>query len=206
MEMRFARLSFLPLPMPHSSNLFKRPVRWVALAGFMGTGKSRVGWELARALDLYFFDTDKAIERMVHLSVPQFFEEYGEAAFREYEHQLLEKVAQLEKTVVSLGGGSFVSPHNQQILKARGPIVVLEARPETIFERTHRSNRPLLRGENPLERIRELLEARRESYAQGDIFVSTDGRESGKVVAEIVERLWEWRKARDAETGRIKVE
>lgn len=189
--------------MPHSSNLFKRPVRWVALAGFMGTGKSRIGWELAKALDLYFFDTDKAIERMVHLSVPQFFEECGEAAFREYERQLLEKVIQLEKTVVSLGGGSFVSPYNQQVLKARGPVVVLEATPETIFERTRRSNRPLLRSEKPLERIRELLEARRESYAQGDIFVSTDGREQGEVVAEIMERLWEWRKAREGEVVRV---
>jgi len=189
--------------MPHSPNLFKRPVRWVALAGFMGTGKSRIGWELARALDLYFFDTDKAIERMVHLSVPQFFEEYGEAAFREYERQLLERTVSLEKTVVSLGGGSFVSPHNQQMLKARGPVVVLEATLETIFERTRRSNRPLLRSENPLERIRELLELRRESYAQGDIFVSTDGRDSSEVVAEIVERLWEWRKAREGEVARV---
>jgi len=169
----------------------------------MGTGKSRIGWELARALDLYFFDTDKAIERMVHLSVPQFFEEYGEAAFREYERQLLERTVSLEKTVVSLGGGSFVSPHNQQMLKARGPVVVLEATLETIFERTRRSNRPLLRSENPLERIRELLELRRESYAQGDIFVSTDGRDSSEVVAEIVERLWEWRKAREGEVARV---
>ncbi len=185
--------------MPHSSPPLKRPVRWVALAGFMGTGKSRIGWELARALDLYFFDTDKAIERMVHMPVPQFFEEYGEAAFREYEKQLLERTALLEKTVVSLGGGSFVSSHNQQLLKARGPVVVLQATAQTIFERTRRSSRPLLRSENPLERIRELLEVRRESYAQGDIFVSTDGRESAEVVAEIIERLWEWRKAREGE-------
>jgi len=189
--------------MPNSLNPLKRPVRWVALAGFMGTGKSRIGWELARALDLYFFDTDKAIERMVHLSVPQFFEEYGEAAFREYERQLLEKVATLEKTVVSLGGGSFVSPHNQRLLKARGPVIVLEATAQAILERTRRSNRPLLRGENPLERIRELLEVRREAYAQGDIFVSTDGRDSSEVVAEIVERLWEWRKAREGEVARV---
>ena len=183
--------------MPHTSIPLKRPVRWVALAGFMGTGKSRIGWELARALDLYFFDTDKAIEKMVHMSVPQLFEEYGEAAFREYERQLLEKVVKLEKTVVSLGGGSFVSPVNQQTLKFRGPVVVLSATPETIFERTRHSSRPLLKSDNPLERIRELLEGRREAYAQGDIFVSTDGRESGEVVSEIVEKLWEWRKARE---------
>jgi len=135
--------------------------------------------------------------------VPQFFEEYGEAAFREYERQLLEKVATLEKTVVSLGGGSFVSPHNQRLLKARGPVIVLEATAQAILERTRRSNRPLLRGENPLERIRELLEVRREAYAQGDIFVSTDGRDSSEVVAEIVERLWEWRKAREGEVARV---
>ena len=59
----------------------ERPVTWVALAGFMGTGKSRIGWELSRRLGLNFIDTDRVIERVSCLRIPDLFELYGEAVF-----------------------------------------------------------------------------------------------------------------------------
>lgn len=61
-----------------SSGLIERPVSWVALAGFMGTGKSRIGWELSRALALHFVDTDKLITRVVGKSIPEVFAQEGE--------------------------------------------------------------------------------------------------------------------------------
>ncbi|MBB6097703.1 shikimate kinase [Deinobacterium chartae] len=170
----------------------ERPVRWVALAGFMGTGKSRIGWELSRRLALHFVDTDKVIERVTGLAIPQIFELYGEETFREYESEILRRVTRLDLVVVSLGGGSFVKRENQELLLARGPVVVLSASPETIYRRTRRSSRPLLKTEDPIGRIRTLLEARSSAYARGDIFVSTDGRDSAEVVEEIVEKLWEY--------------
>lgn len=172
----------------------QRPVRWVALAGFMGTGKSRIGRELAKALYLYFVDTDEAIERAASSAIPHLFNQQGEAVFREYERLMLERCTRLDRAVISLGGGAFISEHNQNILKARGPVVVLRASPETIYQRTRRSDRPLLKTENPLERIRELMKDRESAYAQGDIQVSTDSRPSSDVVQEIVEKLWLYRK------------
>lgn len=174
------------------TGLIDRPVSWVALAGFMGTGKSRVGWELSRALALHFVDTDKLISRVTGRTVPEVFAQEGEAAFRAYEREVVRRVCRLDYAVVSLGGGSFVQPDNRAALLARGPVVVLWATPETVLKRTQHSDRPLLKTEDPLSRITALMNERRGAYQQGSIHVESDGRDSGEVVAEIIERLWAW--------------
>lgn len=168
-----------------------RPATWLALAGFMGTGKSRVGWELSRELALNFIDTDKLIQRITGLSLPQLFEAYGEATFRAYEREVVRRVVRLDHAVVSLGGGTFVHPENRQLLLSRGPVVVLWASPETILERTRRSDRPLLKTPDPLGRIHHLLSEREGAYRQGTLHVSSEGREASDVVHDIIEKLWE---------------
>lgn len=182
-------------PPSSTSSTIERPATWVALAGFMGTGKSRVGWELSRALALHFVDTDKLIARVAGRSVEELFAHEGEARFRMYEREVVRRVVRLDCAVVSLGGGAFVSPHNRGDLLARGPVVVLWASPETVLKRTRRSGRPLLESAEPLERIRALMTERESLYREGDIHVSSDERESGEVVAEIIEQLWAWREA-----------
>nr|WP_043816563.1 shikimate kinase [Deinococcus maricopensis] len=177
--------------------LIERPVTWVALAGFMGTGKSRIGWELSRALALHFVDTDKLIARVMGRSVPEVFASMGEAYFRACEQEVVERVTRLDYAVVSLGGGTFVNEVNRRALLSRGPVVVLWATPETVFARTRHSARPLLQTEDPLSRIASLMAEREGAYREGTIHVSSDGRASEEVVEEIVERLWAWAEARD---------
>jgi shikimate kinase len=172
--------------------LIERPVSWVALVGFMGTGKSRIGWELSRALALHFVDTDKVIERITGLTIPQIFELYGEPTFRAYETEIVDRCIALDEAVVSCGGGTFINEENRQKLLERGPVVALRASPETIFERTKRSTRPLLQVPDPLGRINELLEMRRPFFDAAPIQVSTDGRYRKEVVAEIIARLEAW--------------
>ena len=172
---------------------FQGPVSWVAMVGFMGTGKSRIGYELARALALHFVDTDKVIERVSGLSIPQIFEVFGEATFRAYEEEMVERVTRLDQVVVSCGGGTFINPRNQARLLERGPVVALHASPETIYRRTRRFPRVLLEVPDPIGRINELLTLRAPSYARAPIQVSTDGRHSRDVVAEVVARLEAWR-------------
>ncbi len=169
-----------------------RPVDWVALVGFMGTGKSRIGWELSRALALHFFDTDKVIEKVAGLTVAQIFEAYGEPTFRAYESETIERCIALNEAVISCGGGTLNNPENRAKLLARGPVVALSASPETILERTKRSPRVLLQVPDPLGKIRELLEIRKPFYDQAPIQVSTDGRLRREVVQEIVEKLELW--------------
>lgn len=175
-----------------SSGLIERPVSWVALAGFMGTGKSRIGWELSRALALHFVDTDKLITRVVGKTIPEVFEQEGEGYFRACEHEVVHRVTRLEHAVISLGGGTFIQEENRRQLLERGPVVVLWATPETVYQRTKHSDRPLLRVEDPLSTIRSMMDEREPVYRQGTIHVHSDGRPSEEIVEEIIERLWDW--------------
>ncbi len=166
---------------------------WVALAGFMGTGKSRIGWELSRRLSLTFIDTDRVIERVSCMRVADIFEVYGEQVFRDYETEVVRRCLRLDEVVVSTGGGTVVRGENRALLASRGPVVVLEAGPDTIYKRTRRTKRPMLEIGDPRERISKLLGERTPLYHDiATIRVSTDGRNSSDVVEEIVQKLWEW--------------
>lgn len=168
-------------------------VTWVALAGFMGTGKSRIGWELSRRLSLTFIDTDRVIERVSCMRITDIFEVYGEQVFRDYETEVVRRCLRLDHVVVSTGGGTVVRRVNRDLLKSRGPVVVLEAGPDTIFRRTRRTRRPLLEIGDPVERIRLLMEERQPYYDDvATLHVSTDGRDSSDVVEEIVQKLGAW--------------
>ncbi len=177
------------------NGLIERPVSWVALAGFMGTGKSRIGWELSRSLALHFVDTDKLITRVVGKSIPEVFANEGEGFFRACEGEVVQRVTRLEHAVVSLGGGTFVHEENRRVLLSRGPVVVLWATPETILARTRNSDRPLLHTPDPLSRIEALMNEREGAYRQGTIHVNSDGRPSEEIVEEIIERLWNYQDA-----------
>ena len=172
----------------------ERPVTWVALAGFTGTGKSRIGWELSRRLSLTFIDTDRVVERVSNMRIADIFETFGEQTFRDYETEVVLRSLRLDHVVVSTGGGTVVRPQNRAMLKSRGPVVVLQASAETVYRRTRRNKRPILELGDPEERIRNLMAQRSEAYRDvASITVSTDRRDSSEVVEEIVEKLYRWK-------------
>ncbi|GLV47830.1 shikimate kinase [Thermus sp. LT1-2-5] len=175
-----------------------RPATFVSLTGFMGVGKSRIGRELARTLMLHFIDLDRYIERRTGLSIPDIFRHLGEETFRRMEKEAVRELVAKDFLVLSLGGGTFVDPESRSLLLARGPVVALWASPETILERATRKpgERPLLQVENPLERIRALLEARTPIYQEAHVHVSTDHRQVEEVVEEIVAKLWAYAEAK----------
>lgn len=183
-----------PTHTPHNRMIdIERPVTWVVLAGFMGAGKSRIGWELSRHMGLHFVDTDRVIERVSCLSVPDIFEHYGEKVFRDYETEVVRRCLKLDYVVVSTGGGTVVRDVNRAMLKSRGPVVLLSASPETTYQRTRHHKRPLLECDDPIGRIRELMAARQDAYEDAaTLSVSTDQRPSSEVVEEIVHKLWLW--------------
>ncbi|RIH87961.1 Shikimate kinase [Calidithermus terrae] len=174
-----------------------RPATWIALTGFMGVGKSRIGRELARELMLHFIDLDGYIERETGLSIPDIFTHLGEETFRRLESEAVAELVQKDYLVLSLGGGTFTRPENRERLLARGPVIALWASPETILERVSRrpGQRPLLMDADPLARIRQLMEQRQEIYRQATIHASTDGREVHDVVQELIEKLWDYAEA-----------
>ncbi len=162
----------------------------VVLVGFMGSGKSSVGRELARQVGAEFVDVDSWIEGATGRSVRDLFAEEGEPAFREREKAALREVLAVKGRVVATGGGAFMDEGNRRLLKAYGPVVYLEAEAATILHRISAdARRPLLLGGDREEIVRDLLARRIPGYRQADHAVPTDGRTVAQVAGRIVELL-----------------
>ena len=146
----------------------------IVLTGFMGTGKSAVGMLLAKKLAWQYYDTDTMIEKEVGYSINEIFAKNGESYFRDVESKAVKLVALLDKTVVSTGGGVVLRKENMAELERSGIIICLTATPEKIYERTkHDTSRPLLEVDEPIMKIRELLDFRKAFYGKCNLIVDT---------------------------------
>ncbi len=167
--------------------------RNIILEGFMGSGKTTVSEILADRLELELLDTDQAIEEAKGRRISVIFAQDGEEAFREMETQLLEMVCSehLGQMVISLGGGLPLREENRELLKKAGKVVYLRTSPETVFKRLEGDDtRPLLKTDDPMKKIKELMENRRERYeAAADVIIDTDGKEPSEIADEIIEAL-----------------
>lgn len=150
----------------------------LVLIGFMGSGKTSVGLKLSYRLRMPVEDTDKLIERRERCSVSDIFQNKGEAYFRQLETELLMELTKVKSVkIYSVGGGTPVRPENRELLRKLGMVVYLRLRPETVYERLKGdTSRPLLQCENPLEKIRELMQDRKTAYEESaDMILDVDG-------------------------------
>jgi shikimate kinase len=151
----------------------------VSLVGLPGSGKSTVGRQLARRLNLPFVDSDPVVEQRAGCSIRELFEREGEEVFRDLEQQVLDDLTLSHRGVLSTGGGAVLRPLNRQRLRERGQVVYLRSTPEEIFRRVrHDEKRPLLQGGNPLGRLRDLFAFRDPLYRETAHFVIETGRPS----------------------------
>jgi shikimate kinase len=158
----------------------------LALIGFMGTGKTSVGWMVAENLKFNFLDTDEMIQARTGRSIADIFAKDGEAAFRALEREVVGELSTREKTVISTGGGLPTNPENLAALKTHALVVCLWSAPEKIWERVrHQSHRPLLHDPDPQKKIRELLATREPFYKQADVLINTDLRSAREVAQQI---------------------
>ena len=164
----------------------------IILIGFMGSGKTSVGLRLSYKLRVPVEDTDKLIERREGCTINEIFANQGEGYFRQQETALLQELADKKrKGIFSVGGGTPIAPRNRELMKQLGTVVYLRVRPETVYERLKwDTTRPLLQCENPLERIRELLESRKEAYEScADIIVDVDDMEIDEIQEVITKEI-----------------
>lgn len=160
----------------------------IFLIGFMGCGKSTNAAWLSREAGAVRMEMDQEIVRKQGMEISEIFAVHGEAYFRDLETELLRSLKDREPMVVSCGGGAVLREENVTLMKEMGTIVLLTARPETIYERVKDSTaRPVLNGNMNLDYIKELMEKRRPRYeAAADLVVSTDGRTAEEICGEIL--------------------
>lgn len=161
----------------------------VVLIGFMGSGKSSVGRELARRFGAPFVDVDERIESAAGSPIRDLFAREGEPAFREREKAALREALSVKGCVIATGGGAFSDEENRALLRSYAPVVYLEAAVGTLLARLAGDlGRPLLRGGDREAVVRELLSRRIPGYRTADLTVRTDGR----TVEEVAGKVADW--------------
>ena len=148
----------------------------ICIIGLMGSGKSMVGKDLSKYLNLKFFDTDKEIELKTKRSINKIFEEKGEPYFRDIEEKVCFEILTIENCVISLGGGSIVNKNIRKLIKNNSYSIYLEVKLKNLLNRLKFSNkRPLLNNNiNKKEILKKLLNERRKYYEQSDLIINND--------------------------------
>lgn len=159
----------------------------IALIGLPGSGKSTVGRQLARRLQLPFFDSDHVIEQQLGCSIREYFEREGEERFRDVEEAVIDQLTQNPPCVLSTGGGAVLRAANRQHLRQRGQVVYLNSSPDELFRRLrHDVNRPLLQVTDPFTRLRDLYAVRDPLYRETAHFIIETGRPSVATLVNMI--------------------
>lgn len=168
------------------------------LVGLMGSGKSSIGRRLATRLDLPMIDLDDYIVAKAGRTIPEIFEQDGEAVFRQLETEALAEVVG-KPAVIATGGGAVLSETNRRIFKAHPPVIWLKATPEFLVKRIDGdSNRPLIAGGDTLNRLRELADIRYPLYeACADFALPRCDMKKSEALREILRFLKKWRKQQE---------
>ncbi|HHH38514.1 MAG TPA: shikimate kinase AroK [Sedimenticola sp.] len=169
--------------MPQVNNIF--------LIGPMGAGKSTIGRQVATQVRFEFADSDHEIQRRTGVDIRTIFDFEGEEGFRKREKAVIEELTRLKGQVLATGGGAVLDADNRRNLSSRGFVIYLYCSPEQQYQRTIRDrSRPLLQTDDPLARLRTLMEERDPLYrATADLVVTTENRSTSSVAREIVRKL-----------------
>lgn len=173
--------------MPDAPNRMKKPI---VLVGLMGAGKTTIGRRLAKRLSLPFADSDAEIEAAAGLTIPEIFERFGEAHFRDGERRVIARLIQGSGGVIATGGGAFVNPETRALILERCTAVWLDGDIAILARRIGRgTHRPLLDRADPQASLRALAEVRNPIYAEAHFTVRGDRADHDETVEEIVALL-----------------
>lgn len=172
----------------------------VSLIGFMGSGKSTTGRELASLLGCRFVDLDRYIEDKKGESIQEIFDSEGELAFRAIEAEAVRDIVIMhnlngEDTVLALGGGTLMTAPIRQLLFSQSICVYLKASAELLLHRIREGHpRPLAALDD--KELLGRLEARTPVYSQAPVTVETDGKTTEQIADEIRQKLIEYEEPR----------
>lgn len=162
----------------------------IVLVGFMGTGKTILAKALADDLGMEYVSIDDLIVQREGRPIKEIFAEEGEPYFRELEKRIVKEVSDGADQVVDTGGGVVLDSENMDNLVRGGTVICLWATPEAIYERTkNHTHRPLLNVEDPLGRIKELMEYRRPFYEKAECHIDTTDFSINDIMAKIKRKV-----------------
>lgn len=162
----------------------------IVLVGLMGAGKTCIGSRLAERLGLPFVDADAEIEKAAGCTIPDIFELYGEAAFRDGERRVIARLLNGPVQVLATGGGAFMDPQTRAEVRDSAISVWLRADLPLLMSRTaRRGSRPLLRDGSRRETLKRLMAERHPVYAEADIVVDSAREPPDATVDRLMEAL-----------------
>jgi shikimate kinase len=167
--------------------------RTLVMVGMMGAGKSSVGRRLASRLAMPFVDADSEIELAANSTIPEIFEQHGEAYFRDGERRVIQRLLDGKPKVLATGGGAFIQPETRSAIKANAISIWLKADRDLLLSRVkRRGNRPLLKNGDPAETIDRLIGERYPVYAEADVHVQSRDVAHDVVIDDILATLAEF--------------
>lgn len=170
----------------------------LVLVGMMGAGKTTVGRRVANRLGRHFFDSDEEIEKAAQMTIPDIFQQRGEDEFRAGETRVIARVLREPGIVLATGGGAFVNATTRTLVKQEAVSVWLKAELDVLFERvSRRSNRPLLKTENPRATLEKLIADRYPIYAEADVTVASRDVPQDVVANNVIDAVLTHLKSQD---------
>ena len=156
----------------------------ICIMGLMGSGKSIIGKDLSKNLNLKFYDTDKEIELKTNKKISTIFKEEGESYFRDVEEKVCIEILTNDNCVISLGGWSIISKKIRKIIKKNSYSIYLQVTLNNLLKRLKFSKkRPLLnKNSNKIEIMQRLLKDRQKYYEKADLIINNDGDKSRSLI------------------------
>ena len=163
----------------------------IIFVGLMGSGKTTIGKQVSKSLDMEFFDTDHAVEVKTGVNIATIFELEGEEGFRLREHNLLVDLIDNQKKVIATGGGIVLNGENRKLLRQLGTVVYLRSNiKDLILRLKNDKTRPLIQNVNLDEKFNELFKQRDPLYIEvADYIIDTKNKKVSDIKNEILELL-----------------
>ena len=159
----------------------------IYFCGMIGSGKTTIGRRLARTLELDFYDLDQEMDRILGYSFHKLVQEQGWVPFRELEYSICKRFADLDNSIICLGGGTVRYEWNMDVLKGSGPVILLTASLEELIRRVKKADRPRVNPGTSVEQdIRLIWEKSKDKYYHAaDIVYATDQKGIDEEVREL---------------------
>ena len=156
----------------------------------MAAGKSAIGRKLAQVLEIPFVDADTEIELAAGMTIPEIFEGHGEPYFRAGEARVIARLLQGGPQVLATGGGAFMHEETRRAIRAQAVSVWLKADFDVLIRRIkRRTDRPMLKTDNPSATLKALIAERYPVYAEADITILSRDVPHETIVGEILSAL-----------------